>query len=119
MTDGELAAARWDEQYRAGRYVGEPAVAFSHVIAQTIRSLSVDGPGLYIGCGNGRNYVPLVEQYGLDLVGLDISPTAIEALRGRMPERANQLIHGNVSTLPDEMTFSAVIGIQGVCLRFG
>jgi hypothetical protein len=32
--------------------------------------------GLYIGCGNGRNYIPLSEA-GLDLTGLDISVTAI------------------------------------------
>lgn len=112
MTDSALAAVRWDEQYRAGRYVGEAPVAFINAIAQTIRSLSVDQPVLYIGCGNGRNYVPLVEEYGLDLFGLDISATAIESLRGRMPERANQLIHGDISTLPDGMTFGAVIGIQ-------
>ena len=36
--------------------------------------------GLYVGCGNGRNLLPLLDA-GLDLTGLDISRQAIAQLR--------------------------------------
>jgi hypothetical protein len=62
------AAAAWDAEYAAGRYRREPPVGFTAdiVVAATARRLH---RGLYIGCGNGRNYVPLRDA-GLDLVGL-------------------------------------------------
>ena len=51
----------------------------------------VGGRGLYVGCGNGRNYLPLVDA-GLDILGLDLSPEAIKQLAGRRPAVANRLI---------------------------
>jgi predicted TPR repeat methyltransferase len=77
------AAAAWDAEYAAGRYRREPPVGFTAdiVAAATARRLH---RGLYIGCGNGRNYVPLRDA-GLDLVGPDISAQAISQLRGRRP----------------------------------
>jgi SAM-dependent methyltransferase len=54
-------------------------------IVETLRETANDtGIGLYVGCGNGRNYLPLVDA-GLDLIGLDISPEAIRHLRARRP----------------------------------
>lgn len=67
--------------------------------------------GLYIGCGNGRNFVPLVDA-GLDLVGIDISRAAIDQLSARLPGRTSRLIHGSLSALPQGSTFGLVIGIQ-------
>lgn len=107
-----LAADRWDDEYRTGRYVGEPPVAFVDRIGETVSASSVRRDGLYIGCGNGRNYVPLVERYGLDLVGLDISLAAIEDLGRRLPDRADRLIHGDLSALPPRRKFATVIAIQ-------
>ena len=45
------------------------------------------GTGLYIGCGNGRNYLPLVDA-GLNLLGLDVSAEAIKRLSERRPATA-------------------------------
>ncbi len=97
---------------RAGRYLDEPPVGFVSDILEVVRS-SGSGPlnGLYIGCGNGRNYIPLVEG-GLDLDGLDISGEAISQLRKRLPERADRLFHGDLSSLPAERRYEVVIGIQ-------
>ena len=107
------AESRWDEEYRAGRYADEPPVEFIHDIGAAVRDRRpADEVGLYIGCGNGRNYVPLVQQHKIDLVGLDISDVAIDQLRGRMPERADRLVHGDISSFPTGTKFGTVIGIQ-------
>jgi SAM-dependent methyltransferase len=95
--------ARWDDEYRRGRYAGEPPVAFVGDIVEHARGAR----GLYVGCGNGRNFVPLVEA-GLDLVGLDVSADALDQLRARLP--GAQLVHGDLSAIGER--FEVVIGIQ-------
>ena len=67
--------------------------------------------GLYIGCGNGRNYLPLVAG-GLDMLGLDVSAVALEQLRDTAPERASRLVCGDLRALPHAVAFDLVIGIQ-------
>jgi SAM-dependent methyltransferase len=103
-------AASWDAGYVAGRYAGAAPDGFvSDIIAAAAaHRLSA---GLYIGCGNGRNLVPLLAA-GLDLTGLDISPEAITQLRARRPDRAGQLIVGDLSALSPDARFDLVIGIQ-------
>lgn len=106
------AAKAWNREYLAGRYEGESPVLFVHDVLAAAREHELVGRlGLYIGCGNGRNYLPLVAA-GLDLVGLDISPAAIEQLGERAPERAGRLICGDVTALPPGKTYGHVIGIQ-------
>src|ERR1700684_3664809 len=80
-TDG--VAAAWDAEYGAGRYRGEPPVAFTEDILGAARVSGLPR-GLSLGCGTGRNYLPLVAG-GLDLTGLDISATAIAQLAVRAP----------------------------------
>jgi SAM-dependent methyltransferase len=112
-THEATAESRWDEEYRAGRYADEPPVEFIHDIGAAVRERRPVGEvGLYIGCGNGRNYVPLGQQYTIDLVGVDISGEAINQLRERMPERADRLLHGDISSFPAGTMFGTVVGIQ-------
>jgi SAM-dependent methyltransferase len=103
-------AAVWDAEYRAGRYLGEPPVGFVEDILASARRCGLTG-GLYIGCGNGRNYLPLVER-GLDLVALDISAVAIDRLGSVAPDRAARLVVGDISALSEDERFDIVIGIQ-------
>jgi SAM-dependent methyltransferase len=109
MVDVE-AAHSWDAEYAAGRYEGEPPVSFVHDIVVAAKDARV-AAGLYVGCGNGRNYVPLVDA-GLDLVGLDISETAIAQLGERLPERRDRLVAGDLSALPPGALYPLVVGIQ-------
>ena len=76
----EPVASRWDSEYRAGRYVAERPLPFVDQILSTLRARpgAMAGVGLYVGCGNGRNYVPLVDA-GLDLHGIDVSREALDA----------------------------------------
>lgn len=106
------AASAWDQEYRRGRYRGESPVAFVDDILTAVHSLEpAPQSGLYIGCGNGRNYIPLVKG-GLDLDGIDISAEAIDQLRERLPERRDRLIHGDLRAIPPDREFEVVIGIQ-------
>jgi SAM-dependent methyltransferase len=104
------AAAAWDAEYAAGRYSCEPPVAFTGDILAAARQAGLTR-GLYIGCGNGRNYLPLVAG-GLDLTGVDISASAIAQLAARAPERADRLVCGDLGALPAAAVYPVVIGIQ-------
>jgi SAM-dependent methyltransferase len=108
--ESDPAAVAWDAEYAAGRYASELPVAFTSDILAAARQAGATR-GLYIGCGNGRNYLPLVSG-GLDLTGLDISAAAIAQLTARAPDRRDRLVRGDLSTLPAEATYPLVIGIQ-------
>jgi trans-aconitate methyltransferase len=105
----EVATA-WDAEYRAGRYDNERPVDFVHDIVAACRRHGALG-GVYVGCGNGRNLVPLLEA-GLDLIGLDISQAAIDQLRQRRPDLAQNLIVGDLNSLPTTARYDLVVGIQ-------
>jgi SAM-dependent methyltransferase len=100
------ATEAWD-----GRYRDEPPLPFVADVLSAVREHDLLGTdGLYVGCGNGRNYLPLV-QAGLDLVGLDVS-AALAQLSERAPERRARLIHGELSALPAGAAYAVVVGIQ-------
>jgi SAM-dependent methyltransferase len=103
------AAASWDAEYASGRYRHEPPVRFTRDIIGAARSANLRR-GLYVGCGNGRNLVPLSDA-GLDLIGLDISARAVGQLRARRPGAA-RLVVGGIDALRPSAAFDLVIGIQ-------
>jgi hypothetical protein len=105
-------AASWDAEYSAGRYTGaEPLPFVRDILACAGRFDLPAEPGLYIGCGNGRNYLPLLDGC-LDLVGLDVSAVALSQLTARAAAVAPRLVHGDLSALPAGEAFSVVVGIQ-------
>jgi SAM-dependent methyltransferase len=113
VTDDPARAVQtaWDREYAAGRYRDEAPVAFVDDVLDVAGGTTAGSPGLYVGCGNGRNYLPLIDG-GLDLVGLDISSAAIAQLTTRRPQRAHRLVQGTLADLPPEQRFPLVIGIQ-------
>jgi SAM-dependent methyltransferase len=110
VTGEHTPAAAWDAEYQAGRYRDDPPVDFTRDILAAARQAGVVR-GLYIGCGNGRNYLPLVAG-GLDLTGLDISAAAIGQLAGRAPGRRDRLVCGDLTALSPGVAWPLVIGIQ-------
>ena len=111
MSTGDEAAS-WHAEYISGRYRDEPPIDFVPDILAAARDAGLIGAeGLYIGCGNGRNYLPLIAG-GLDLVGLDVSAVALQQLEERAPERRPRLVHGDLGALPFGKTYPIVIGIQ-------
>jgi len=89
--DSALTASRWDAEFRNQRYVDEPPLPFVDTIIETIKAdpVAATGVGLNVGCGNGRDYIPLVDA-GLDLLGLDVSPEALRSLLLRRPTLSPQ-----------------------------
>lgn len=76
--DSSAISHSWDLEYESGRYAGEGPVKFVDKIIE----YGPTGTGLYVGCGNGRNYLPLVRA-GLDIVGIDASGAAISQLQAK------------------------------------
>jgi hypothetical protein len=107
--DADVAAS-WDAEYAAGRYASAAPVGFVTDVLAAARQHGLRR-GLYIGCGNGRNLVPLVDA-GLNLTGLDISPAAIAQLRQWRPGLGAKLITGDLGALPPSLRYELVIGIQ-------
>ncbi len=111
MTTVNHVGTSWDDEYARGRYRDEPPLPFvDDIITAVHRRRVADRTGLYIGCGNGRNYLPLVA-HGLDLIGLDVSGVAIEQLSARA-ERPDRLVHGDLASLASDDRYGLVVGIQ-------
>lgn len=89
---GSAHQEAWDAEYEVGRYEDGPPVEFvQDIIAAAQRTGLIRAEGLYIGCGNGRNYLPLVAG-GLNLTGRDVSAAArSSALDERLEHRTVQL----------------------------
>jgi 2-polyprenyl-3-methyl-5-hydroxy-6-metoxy-1,4-benzoquinol methylase len=105
-------AAFWNAEYTSGRYRdGHPIDFVADILGAARDAELIGAEGLYIGCGNGRNYLPLITG-GLDLVGLDVSAVALQQLAERAPERLHRLVDGDLSALPNGKTYPIVIGIQ-------
>ena len=79
--EAKRVARSWDAEYLRGRYGGERPLPFVDEIIRTLEDVSASqaGLGLYVVCGNGRNYLPLVTS-GLRIVGLDLSAEALKQL---------------------------------------
>ena len=102
----------WDAQYGRGRYAGEGPVGFAGDIVSALkRRGSPPGRGLYVGCGNGRNYVPL-SLSGLDMVGIDVSPVAIDQLSRRHPSLSGRLHCTDFGRFESDEPFDFVVAIQ-------
>jgi SAM-dependent methyltransferase len=105
--------ASWDAEYRAQRYVDEPPVAFVDRIVATVRARPAlaSKRGLYVGCGNGRNFLPLLDA-GLDLDGVDLSSEALDQLRHRRPGLADRLSCADFRDGPTVRRYAYLIAIQ-------
>lgn len=111
--DPTQTAKRWDTEYREGRYVQEPPIPFVEEILTVLRNHGaiLHGIGLYVGCGNGRNYLPLVEA-GARLYGLDLSSEALRQLLARRPTTALPLICGDFRRFHSARPFDYLIALQ-------
>lgn len=105
--------ASWDAEYRRGRYAGEPPIAFVETILAMLQAEPAlwRGRGLYVGCGNGRNYLPLVDA-GAVLEGIDLSKEAITQLVRRRPDVADRLWVGDFLAERPTGRYAYLVAIQ-------
>lgn len=80
------------------------------VVAAALSPGVPDRPGLYVGCGNGRNYLPL-RAAGTNLFGVDLSAVALTQLRAKAPSEAGRLVNGTVAAFR-RSSLALVVGIQ-------
>ena len=111
--DRELIARRWDAEYRLGRYADDPPLRFVGEILDTLRGdpVAPDGIGLYVGCGNGRNYLPLIDS-GLHLYGLDLSLESLRQLGQRRPGTSLPLICAEFGAFRSACPFHYLVALQ-------
>lgn len=92
MTDTRAYYEAYDDRYQAVharslRWFGDEPSA---IVAETLRrfGISKDQPMLELGCGEGRDAVPLLRG-GCRLLATDVSPAAIDYCRQLLPEHAD------------------------------
>lgn len=106
----ESIAKIWNEEYQKGKYDGEGPIPFVDTIVNTVDQENLrEGIGLYVGCGNGRNYVPMLEK-GLDVVGLDVSLNGLRQIKERYA--TSKLVESGYLDYHPEKPFDYVISIQ-------
>ena len=103
----------WDSEYRKGRYRTDLSLKFTTDIIRELKNNTslMNGQGLYVGCGNGRNYVPLAES-GLKMIGLDVSSVALEMLLKRLPQCRDNFICSDFLNYKPDIRFQYLIAIQ-------
>ena len=69
------------------------------------------GRGVYVGCGNGRNYAPLAAVCG-GLRGIDVSESDIRSLLQKHPEHAERV--SCVNFLDDRHDAEGAVGLSSV-----
>lgn len=99
---------RWDAEYVLGKYANEDPIKF---IVDIQKNITCDMDGLYIGCGNGRNYVPLI-QSSLRLTGIDISSIAISQIHKKIKNYDYDVICDSFENFKFKQTFDYIISIQ-------
>jgi cyclopropane fatty-acyl-phospholipid synthase-like methyltransferase len=76
----------WDEAYRRGIPppwdIGRPQPAF----VRLVDAGEITGRVIDVGCGTGENSL-MAASHGLDVVGIDVAPTAVQRARLKAAER--------------------------------
>ena len=111
MGKGDLVSKRWDAEYESGRYANEEPVNFVKTIVSMLEGSGRSLRGLYVGCGNGRNYV-LLASSGLNILGIDISAAAIGDLSRRHPSLSGKLLCKSLADFEPRGLFDYVVAIQ-------
>ena len=74
----------WNDRYATGDVPWDMGEADEHLVAFVSAGRVAPGPALEVGCGTGTNALWLAER-GFDVLGVDVSPLAIERARGKLP----------------------------------
>lgn len=112
MSEINPVARGWDALYAEGRYKGDPPVEFVNTILDELSEENRQGYGLYVGCGNGRNYLSLFRELGPRLRGMDISREGIRQIREQEPETEQSTFVGDFGQYVGARIFRYIVAIQ-------
>ena len=103
----------WNKLYDDGKYKDDAPLKFANHIIRKLKKEKTTSRGLYVGCGNGRNFIKMSDA-GLDIMGLDISSTALYLLAKKAPQHFHMLYKGNfLNYIPEHVRkFNYIISIQ-------
>lgn len=104
----------WEEKYRRGEAFWDKGVA-SLPLREYLAAHSLKGRALVPGCGRGHE-VALAVEFGLDAVGLDIAPTAVEQARAAHPELAERFVLGDLFAPPEAMRGAFDLVLEHTCM---
>jgi len=82
-----MPSMEWNDRYATGDLPWDTGEADEHLVAFVSGSGVVAGPALEVGCGTGTNALWLARR-GFDVLGIDVSPLAVDQARGRLPAPA-------------------------------
>ena len=108
------SASFWNKEYQTGEHLAlstEPSGDMLNFVKWSERNAEwppFPKGGLIVdaGCGNGRNLIPLCEEFGMSGIGIDISGTAIEQAKLMLKEKKNiaeDRIKFYIQSLSDEI----------------
>src|SRR5437868_689331 len=107
-----LEANRWNTEFREKhRYEGESPVSFVDDILAELGEEGKNQMGLYVGCGSGRNFLPLADAGLSGLRGMDISQVAINQIIEKRPGMKSRLYCGNLNDMNIARVFDYIVAI--------
>ncbi len=104
----------WDESYRKGEIFWDKG-APSPPMRQYLERHPARGRALVPGCGRGHE-VSLAAEHGLDVVGLDIAPTAIAEARALYPRLAERFIVGDLFDPSPDLRGAFDVVLEHTCM---
>ena len=104
----------WDESYRKGEIYWDKG-APSPPMKQYLERHPARGRALAPGCGHGHE-VSLAVEHGLDVIGLDIAPTAIAEARALYPQIAERFIVGDLFSPAAELRGVFEVVLEHTCM---
>ncbi|MDE0267040.1 MAG: class I SAM-dependent methyltransferase [Thaumarchaeota archaeon] len=105
-------ARAWDAEYASGKYEDEPPIPFTRAILDTLRERGLlVARGLYVGCGNGRNYIPLAAVC-VGLRGIDVSGAGLQQLLSKAPGFAGRVSCKDFLSVSPDAPLDYIISIR-------
>jgi SAM-dependent methyltransferase len=94
----------WEDHYRRGEMPWDKGEA-SPALLESLQRVSVSGRVLVPGCGLGYDVRALAAN-GAEVVGLDLSPTAVKEAEALPRVAGERYLHGDFFALPPELAGS-------------
>ena len=82
-----MPSIQWNDRYASGDLPWDTGEPDEHLVAFVSGGRVAPGPALEVGCGTGTN-ARWLAQRGFDVVGVDVSPLAIDKARAKLAAAA-------------------------------